>query len=321
MDDVTRPSSGADKATVGIPENASCSSVRQDIGDEINLADYLHVISKHRRMIFWICIIAVVTTAIVSLFLPKSFSATASVVPPVDLLQKESSIAGGLGAAKSSILRNAMDVTSISDMYVGILRSRSVADALIERFDLQKVYKVKKDISAVRQILRDRTSIKVTKDGIVAITAEDRDPCQAANLANAYVEELDRRNKQLFVGQATNKKVFLENRLREIKQELSQIDSMLSRDAKIKEMLFELLTREYEIAKIEEAKSMPTIQVLDRAVVPEKKCKPKRMQMVLLAGVMSLFVAVLVAFIREYFARASLGGEFDVIAQRQGLLH
>ena len=71
------------------------------------------------------------------MLLPKSFAATTSVVPPIDILQKESA---GLGAVKSSILRNAMDVGGISDMYVGILRSRSVADAIIERFDLATVY-------------------------------------------------------------------------------------------------------------------------------------------------------------------------------------
>lgn len=304
MDDLTRPQNGIDKTT----ENVGCPSTRRDVDDEINLVDYLRVISKHRRMIFWICTVAVITTAIVSLFLPKSYSATTSVVPPIDVLQRGAGAASGLGAAKSSILRNAMDVTGVSDMYVGILRSRSVADALIERFDLGKVYKVKHGFSIVRQILRDRTSIQVGDEGIVAITVEDRDPCQAAALANAYVEELDRQNKRLFVGQAASKKVFLENRLKEIEQELSQIDNLLSRDAKIKEMLFELLTKEYEIAKIEEAKSMPTIQVLDRAEPPEKKCKPNRKQMVMLAGAISLFVSVLVAFIREHFARASFGG-------------
>jgi uncharacterized protein involved in exopolysaccharide biosynthesis len=289
MNDMANPQSDIDKA---------------NDEETINLADYLRVISKHRRMIFWICTITVITTAIVSMLLPKSFAATTSVVPPMDVLQKESA---GLGAVKSSILRNAMDVGGISDMYVGILRSRSVADAIIERFDLASVYKIPKSDSTVRQILKSRTSIKVGDEGIVAITVEDKDPCQAANLANAYVEELDRQNKRLFVGQATNKKVFLENRLREIKQELSQIDSMLSRDAKIKEMLFELLTREYEIAKIEEAKSMPTIQVLDKAEPPEKKCKPNRKQMVLLAGAISLFAAIAVAFVREYLAQSSLG--------------
>jgi uncharacterized protein involved in exopolysaccharide biosynthesis len=299
MDEMTRSQNNADRTAVGAPVNADGSSTRQYGEDEINLADYLRVISKHRRMIFWICTITVITTAIVSMLLPKMYAATVSVVPPIDILQKESSMAGGLGAAKSSMLRQVMDVGSISDMYVGILRSRSVAGAIIERFDLDKVYKVKHGFFAVRQILKSRMSIKVGDEGIVTITVEDRDPCRAANLANAYVEELDRRNKQLFVGQATNKKIFLENRLRGIKQELSQIDSMLSRDAKIKEMLFELLTREYEIAKIEEAKSMPTIQVLDRAEPPERKCKPRRIQMVLLAGVTSLFVGVIVVLGRE----------------------
>ena len=233
------------------------------------------------------------------MLLPKMYAATVSVVPPIDTLQRESLLSGGLSAAKNPMLRQVMDVGSISDMYVGILRSRSVADAVIERFDLASVYKIPKSNSAVRQILRDRTSIKVGGEGIVTITVEDRDPCQAANLANAYVEELDRRNKQLFVGQATNKKIFLGNRLKEMENELSRIDNLLSRDAKNKEMLFDLLTREYEIAKIEEAKSMPTIQVLDWAIAPEKKCKPRRTRMVLLAGVTSLFVAVVVAFGRE----------------------
>lgn len=318
MDDVTRPSSDADRTTVGMRRNTDGSSTQQDVEDEINLADYLRVISKHRRMIFWICTITVITTAIVSMLLPKMYAATVSIVPPMDILQKESAL---LGAVKSPMLRQAINVSSIADMYVGILRSRSVTDALIERFDLGRVYKVKNSVSVVSQILRSRTFIKVGNEGIVNITVEDRDPCRAAALANAYIEELDRQNKRLFVGQAASKKVFLENRLKEIEQELSRIDNLLSRDAKIKEMLFELLTREYEIAKIEEAKSMPTIQVLDKAVVPEKKCRPKRTRMVLLGGVMSLFVAVLAAFVREHFARMSLGGELDVVAQRQGFLH
>ena len=299
MDDVTRPHGDIDKTA----DNGGCSSARQNVEDDtINLADYLRVISKHRRMIFWICTIAVITTGIVCLLLPESFAATATVVPPVDLLQKESAL---LGSIKNPMLRQAVDITSIADMYVGILKSRSVADALIEGFDLGKVYKVKRSFSAVRQILHDRTAIQVGDEGIVVITVEDRDPCRAAALANAYVEELDRQNKRLFVGQAASKKVFLENRLKEIEQELSRIDNLLSRDAKIKEMLFELLTREYEIAKIEEAKSMPTIQVLDRAVVPEKKCRPKRVRMVLLTGVASLFVSIFAAFIREHFAQMS----------------
>jgi uncharacterized protein involved in exopolysaccharide biosynthesis len=76
-----------------------------------------------------------------------------------------------------------------------------------------------------------------------------------------------------------------------MEKDLSRIDNLLSRDA-----------------KIEEAKSMPTIQVLDWAIAPEKKCKPRRTQMVLLAGITGLFVSVFAAFVRERFTRASFGG-------------
>jgi uncharacterized protein involved in exopolysaccharide biosynthesis len=277
------------------------------MGDTISLAEYLRVLSKHRRMIFWIPAIAVVVTAVVTMLMPKSFAATASVVPPMDILQKEASIGGGLGAVKSSVLRKAIDVSSIADMYVGILRSRSVADAIIEKFDLPTVYRSPKSITKARNTLSGRTSIKVTDEGIITITVEDRDPCRAAILANAYVEEMDRQNKRLFVGQASSKKIFLENRLKEIEQDLTRVDNMLSRDAKIKEMLFELLTREYEVVKIEEAKSMPTIQFLDRAIAPERRCKPNRSRAVMLAGATGLFIGVVGAFVREYFARALPG--------------
>jgi len=304
MDDTARPQSSADKATVGEPVNATGSSVPRGLDDgTINLADYFRVISKYRRMIFWICTITVITTAIISLFVPKSFSATTSVVPPVDVLQRGAGMAGGLGAVKSSMLRQAMDVTSISDMYVGILKSRSIADAIVEKADLASVYKVGNSITAVRNTLQSRTSIKVTNEGIVTITVEDRNPYRAAELANAYVEELDRQNKRLFVSQAASKKIFLENRLKEIELDLSRIDNLLSRDAKIKEMLFELLTREYEIAKIEEAKSMPTIQVLDEAIVPEARMPRGTIKKTALAGVVSLTLAIFAAFAREYFTK------------------
>lgn len=292
--------------------NSGLNKQSADGGKIIYLTDYLAVISRHRKMIFRLCVFTVVITAIVSLFLPKSFSATATVVPPADVLQRNSMLSGGLGSARSPLLRHVMDVSNMANMYVGILQSRSVADALIERFDLAGVYNVKKGITKVRQILNKRTSIKVTEEGIVNITVEDRERERAANLANAYVEELDRQNKRLFVGQAASKKAFLENRLKEIEKDLSGIDNLLSRDAKIKEMLFELLTKEFEIAKIEEAKSMPTIQVLDKAIVPENKCKPARTKIILISGILSFFAAMTIAFSRDHFAKDCSGSGFDV---------
>jgi len=277
---------------------------RQSLQDEdINLLDYLRLVYKFRRMIVLFCAVAVVTTAIVVLSRPKTYSATASVVPPIEFLQKESQLASGLGAGKSSLLRKAIDVTSIADMYVGILQSRAIADAIIDRFDLMKVYGEDRYRSNARNKLRKNTAIKVSDEGIITITVKDRDPNRAAAMANAYVDQLDQQNKRLSSGQATSKRVFLENRLKEIERQLSNIENIPAREARIKEMLYELLCQECELAKIEEAKSMPTIQVLDRAIVPETSMPRGTMKKTALAGVVSLMLAIFVAFSREYFAR------------------
>ena len=279
--------------------------------EEINLLDYIRVIFKYRRMILWICGIAVVITAITSLLSPKMYSATTTMVPPMEMLQRGSRLAGGGlgglgggggGAVGNSMLAGIMGITSIADMYVGILESRVVKDAIVDRFDLMKVYDVKRRLAA-RTKLRKNTTIEASKENIVRITVEDRDPNRVAAMANAYVEELDRQNKRLSRGQATSKRIFLESRLKEIEEKLSKIDNILSREAKIQEMLFELLTREYEIAKIEEAKSMPTIQILDRALAPEVRMSRYTKKKALLAGVVSFIFAAFVAFAREHFSK------------------
>ena len=277
---------------------------RQDAvrDDEINLLDYLRVVHKFRRMIVLICVVAVLMTAIVSLLLPKVYAATASVVPPLEILKRESAMADRFGAMRNSMLSDVISVMSIGNMYADILRSRAVVDAVIDRFDLMGVYGAEYRSSA-REKLRDSTAIDVSGEGIVTVIVEDKDPNRAAAMVNAYIEELDRQNKRLSSGQATSKKVFLESRLKEMEEELSDIEDIPTKQAQIKEMLYQMLARECELARIEEAKSMPTIQVLDQAVVPETRCKPKRRLMVAVSGVTSLFLAIFVAFGREYFTR------------------
>jgi uncharacterized protein involved in exopolysaccharide biosynthesis len=270
--------------------------------DEINLLDYIRVVYKFRRMIVLICLIALAATTIVSLLLPKVYAATATVVPPLETLQGTLGMSDRFGAMKSSILSDAIGVTSIANMYAGILKSRAVTGRIVDRFNLINVYEAEYQNGAI-ETLKGNTAIDISNEGIVRVTVEDTDPNRAAAIANAYVAELDRQNKKLSSGHATSKRVFLESRLEEIEQELSNIENIPAKQAQIKEMLYEMLSRECELARIEEAKSIPTIQVLDEAVVPEKKSKPKRRQMVMISGVASLFFAVFIAFGREYFAR------------------
>jgi tyrosine-protein kinase Etk/Wzc len=280
------------------PMAASCTT------DEINLLDYLRVIYKYKWMITVITIIAMVATVALSLRRPRMYQASTSIVPPIDRLSQGGGLAGKLGGAGSMLLQGMLNEGDLSGLYVGILNSRAVADVLVDRFDLMNVYKKKAELTRTmaRKILENNTSIKASKEGIVHVTVKDLDATRSSEIANAYIAELDMQNRRLSGGQATSKRVFLETRLKEIQGELSKIESLQSREVQIKEMLFELLNRECEIAKIEEAKSMPTIQVLDSAIVPERGMARGTAKKGILAGIATMMLGIFIAFGLEYVA-------------------
>ncbi len=285
---------------------ASTAPALRGTGDEqeIDLIDYLLVIWRHRWMILLLTLVAMAVTVVLMLRTPRRYQASATIVPPVEILQKEAG--SGLGALGNSMLRNIMDSGSIAGIYVEILESREVADSIIDQFDLMHAYEKIDYRSDARKELDRNTRIESTEDGAVKIAVTDLDPNRAAAMANAYIAELDQRNKRLSTGQATSKRIFLENRLKEVEDRLMQIDTMLSREAKIQEMLYELLVQQYEMAKIEEAKSMPTIQVLDEAVVPELPVARGTVRKGIMAGMAAMMLGVFLAFAREYAASARL---------------
>lgn len=294
------------------------ASAKLTVDDEIDLLDYLRVIWRYRWMILALSIIAMSLTVVTSLRKPRQYQSTVTIVPPLDILQKESG--GALGSLNNSLLRQMMDAgaSSIAKMYVEILESREVADSIIDRFRLMNAYENVQYRSTARELLEKNTTVKTTDGGAVRITITDRDPNRAAAIAGAYVEELDKRNKKLSTGQATSKRVFLENRLKEVEAKLSKIDNILSREAKTQEMLYNLLVEQYEMAKMEEVRSMPTIQVLDPAAVPELPVGRGTARKGVLAGVAAFLVGVFLAFSREYFVQARRRGDaaMPVAAQR-----
>jgi len=189
-------------------------------------------------------------------------------------------------------------------MYVEILESREVADTIINRFRLTEAYENIRYRSDTRKQLKKNTTLKTTDGGAVKVTVLDRDPDRSAAIANAYVEELDKRNKKLSAGQATSKRVFLENRLKEVEAKLSKIDNILSREAQTQENLYDLLVTQYEMAKIEEARNMPTIQVLDPAVVPELPVGRGMVKKGIMAALAAFMLGTFLAFSREYVVQA-----------------
>jgi tyrosine-protein kinase Etk/Wzc len=367
---------------------------------EINLLELLQVVVRRRRLIMKICGAAAIVSVVVCLILPDIYSATAKVLPP----SKESGgglaallgQAGGLGGLAG--LASGMGLGGGStDLYLGILKSRSVADAVIKRLDLQKIFE-KKTMEETRKALEHVVKMQAgTKDGIISIVAESKDPRLAALLANTFVDELGRKSVQLNLTKAGTERVFLEKRLDIVKEDLKRAEEALRsfevknkaikvdsqaaasiqgiarlkaeiisrevqlaslksyqtdesqevkalqtalgklrsqlggliggggsgdgipnmgsapnlgieylrrmRELKIQEAIFEQLTKQYELAKLTEAKDSSSLQVLDEAVVPIKKSKPMRALIVILATVTAFFIGVFMTFIQEYFAK------------------
>lgn len=366
--------------------------------DEINLLELLHIIARRKLIIIKLCTVTTLLAIGISLGLPNIYTASAKILPPPkDTGNSLSSLlgqAGGLAALATGGLGLG---GGSSDLYMGILKSRSVADAVIKRLDLQKEFKAK-SIDEARKQLEQAVKFKVGKDGIISIDADHKDPQKAALLANTFVEELGRRSVQLNLTKAGAERVFVDKRLEVVKQDLrnaendlkafqekyktikadsqatvaiegiarlkaeiitkevqlaslrnsmtdesnevkivlaalqrlrSQLSSMTGRGSmdiipstgnvpslgleyirklrefKIQEAIFEQLTKQLEIVKINEAKDSSALQVLDEAVVPLKKSKPKRSIIVILSTVIAFFTSIVIIFTQEYLSRLS----------------
>ena len=378
-------------------ENSIPQQTLQD--DEINLLDYWRVLVKRKRLIVLIVSAVVVSSIIYSLLLPLIYASTATILPPQ---QEGGSIMSQLPGAIGGLAGNFLQIKSPADLWVGILKSQTIMDAMITRFDLMEIFEAKTWQDAI-YTLNGMVKTSKSKEGIIAITVEDRDPEMAAAMANAFVEELDSINKGIVMTSGRRMRIFVEERLEEVKKELTRVEdsvkafqeenravkldaqsaavigsigsikgllmakevelqTMLSfatptnpqveilktqvkglkermkeleegkpgssnphqkdifiptirmpdlslqytrliREAKTQQTLYELLTQQYEIARIQEAKDSPTVQVLDVAKVSENRVKPERRLIVMLSTFTAIFFAVFLAFFLEYIER------------------
>lgn len=340
----------------------------------IDLFAYCKAMLQRKKLIGVITLSACVLSVVLSLILPKVYAAKASILPPqqdssiTSVLQSSSlgSLAGGLLGSKSQ-----------SDLWVGILKSQTVMDAVIERFNLRELYSTK-TIEDTRKKLLKNVIIEKTQEEIISVTVEDKDPKRAADMANAFVDELDKVNGGSVTTSGQRMRVFVEKRLKDAKANLATIEDQIKsfqekygavkiddqskvvmeamgeikgqimakevqfqtllsfaaqsnpqvqllktelvefrarlselengtasngiflptskipeisvnyvrllRDAKVQETLFELLTQQYEFARMQEASDSSTVQFLDSAKPPEKRSKPKR-SLIVLAGI------------------------------------
>ncbi len=174
----------------------------------------LRMAMKWKRLI-WITTVAIIVLACaVALLLPKHYTATVVLLPPQQ--------SGSTGAAMMAQLSNlgamasaagSMSIKNPNDQQVALLKSRTVEDAMVERFHLQELYH-RKYLSTTRKRWERATKIdNGLKDGLIRLSVTDQDPRRAADLANGWVEEYQRFTAKLAITEASQRRLFFERQL------------------------------------------------------------------------------------------------------------
>jgi tyrosine-protein kinase Etk/Wzc len=341
---------------------------------EIGLLEITALLWRGRKTIIRFVLVAAVLAAVaVFVVMKPMYTSQATFLPPQSvpgaggMAQLAASQLGSLGAVGALT-----GLKSPADIYIGLLGSRTIADHLIKRFDLQKVYDRKK-ISDTAKVLKGRSTFASGKDTLITINVEDHDAKRAADLANGYLDALYEQNGRLALTEASQRRLFFGDQLEREKNTLAdaevelkkteeqtglispggqaqaEIDSIVQiraqissreiqlsalkqaatdqnpevvrlqtqidglnqqlrrlqndssnrssinvlpstakvpelaleyvrkeREVKYHEVLFALIAKQYESARLDESRETPLLQVVDRAVVPDKKSGPPR---------------------------------------------
>ena len=386
-------------------EIKTTSAARTD-EDGIELLGLLLVIAREKKMIMRATLAAAFLSSVIALLLPEVYSAKAVILPP----QEDQSGLNPLAALSliggNGGLSSAIGLENPSDIYIGMLKSRSVADALIQRFKLQALYGTG-SVAETREELEKQVSVTNGTYGLITVVFEDGNAQRAADIANAYVEELEKLTRRIAITEAAQRRLFIEQQIKLTQDKLAQAENALRltqeqtgvidldnqgkaiieavaalraqaaaqevqistmqsfatarnpdlirarqelaglkaqvgkfehdsitgngdimvatgkmpaagleylrklRDMKYQQAVYEMLTKQYESARVDEARNSVVIQVVDPAVVLDEESGPRRSLIVLLATVFTLLLAVMWALARVGLVRAQPGFEHN----------
>lgn len=208
-----------DKALRQTEEN-----VQQD--DEVSLLDILLVVSQNLRLLIVGPIVAGAMAVGISFIVTPTFTAETTFLPPQQQQSMAASMLQSLGAI-GGLAGAASGLKNPADQYVALLKSTTVEDALIQKFNLVQRYEEKYRQDA-RVSLKKNTHIAAGKDGLISLSFDDKDPKFAAEVANAYVEQLGGLLNRLAVTEAQQRRAFFEKQLNETKSALTKAQQALS---------------------------------------------------------------------------------------------
>ncbi len=207
-------------AYVLVPESSDERSPSPRRGED--WFDLLLLLVKKWRFVLTALLAGAVLALGLSLVISTKYASVARIMPPQQSQTTLSALLGQLGPLGMFGAKD-LGLKSTSDLYVDMLQSRTIADALIQQFDLKREYNLK-TLADTRLKLAARSSISATKDGIISISVLDSDPRKAAAMANAYVTELYKLNQKLATTEAGQRRVFYEQQLEKAKEDLGRAE-------------------------------------------------------------------------------------------------
>jgi uncharacterized protein involved in exopolysaccharide biosynthesis len=190
------------------------------------------VFAARKRLIVGVPMIVAVFAAAISFAIPNVYKASTKLLPP----QQSQSGAAALLSQLGGVAGFAAGVTGLknpNDLYIGMLKSRTIADKLIAQFNLKQAYDSKLQ-EKTRRELEANTVITSGKDGLITVEVEGTDRKLVAPLANAYIAELLKLTRVLAVTEASKRRVFFEQQLELSKDNLFVAETALKRALDVK---------------------------------------------------------------------------------------
>ncbi len=201
---VAEPPAGTDPLT-------GAADFSRDHADEVSLLElFLPLVEQRRLIATWALALAVISLA-VAFLLPNEYTGTTKILPPQQAQSSASAMLGQLGAL-AGLAGKDLGLKNTADLYIGILKSRSIADNVIQQFGLQDYYHGK-TVSDTRKKLEKDSEFDLGKDGLISIKYVSKDPTQAAKIANAYVQQLYEANQRLAISEASQRRLFFAKEL------------------------------------------------------------------------------------------------------------
>lgn len=288
-------------------------SMNEHEGSEPSLLDLWRKLMQHKKMIAGITLGTTLIALVIVLLLPNTYTSTVKILPPQQSQSSANALlnpmGGLLGVAGGSLGKNP------NDLYVTMLKSRNVMEKIIDHFELRKVYE-KDSLTDTLKKLNRNVSITSGKEGVITVEVDDSEPKRAAALANAYIEELDKLMQSFSLTEASQKRTFFEQQLKSAKDSLTNAEITLDqtpktslhyldavRNLRYQESVYEILAKQFEMAKLDESKNYPLIQILDKASPPEERSKPRRGIIVAFSAVAAFLLALALAYRREQQTR------------------